>query len=167
GTERNVFWDGNVVEDDKNMACKRAIFKTFSISGFGLEESNLEVLIKSNLNDKVWYTLRTPQPMYHDIWIAFLWKAHLVKYVLDYIYNNQSVLFEDFRFNFFDWITEHRNDDTYNLGEDYSRLPFFTDEYCPAKYSCIEGQNRIEKTVVTPRVYKWFNDLFPELLQPL
>ncbi|CAG8705498.1 11362_t:CDS:10, partial [Dentiscutata erythropus] len=196
-TERVILWDGNIVEGDKNMPCKRTIFKTFSISGFGLEESNLEVMIQSNLNDKVWYMLRTPQSMYHDLWIAFLWKAHLVKYVLDYLNNNPDVLFEDFKFGFFDWISQHRKDDSifqkwlsevngntdfrsvvannmhliwheaYNLGEDYSRLPFFTDEYCPAKYSCIEGQNRIEKTVVTPKVYNWFHELFPELLQPL
>ncbi|RIB22533.1 S-adenosyl-L-methionine-dependent methyltransferase [Gigaspora rosea] len=196
-TDRTIFWDGNIVEGVKNMSCKGAIFKTFSISGFGLEESNIEVMIQSNLNDKVWYMLRTPQSMYHDIWIAFLWKAHLVKYVLDYLYNNPDVLFEDFRFGFFEWISNHRKDDNifqnwlsevngntdfrsvvannmhliwheaYNLGEDYSRLPFFTDEYCPAKYSCIDGQNRIEKTVVTPKVYNWFHDLFPDLLQPI
>ncbi|CAG8627574.1 15590_t:CDS:2, partial [Racocetra fulgida] len=104
-------------------------------------------------------------------------KFYLDDFIFYDISDNEDVLFEDFRSEFFDWITKHRQDDSifkkwlsevngntdfrsvvannmhliwheaYNLGEDYSCLPFFT--------------------VVTPRVYKWFNDLFPELLQPL
>ncbi|CAG8468863.1 15620_t:CDS:10, partial [Acaulospora morrowiae] len=55
----------------------------------------------------------------------------------------------------------------HNLGEGYADLKFFSDEFCPMLANAVGGSNTGEKTVVTPFVHKWFDDIFPQHLMPL
>ncbi|CAG8708346.1 11120_t:CDS:2, partial [Acaulospora morrowiae] len=161
------------------------------------EVSDVEVFLKSNVDEEVWYKLLDPHPFYEKVWKTFLWKARLAKYVLDYLHENPGSLFQDMKQNFYDWTTRLRGNDgnyrdwisavngnqdfrsivansidflwnqAYNIGEDYSNLFFFKDEFCPSLYSNVSNAAKVEKTVVTNLAYVWFNDLFPKHLNQI
>ncbi|CAG8627269.1 14324_t:CDS:10 [Funneliformis mosseae] len=56
--------------------------------------------------------------------------------------------------------------EAYFLGSDYSEKPFFQDEWSPGRYSTNGKFNSKspEQTIVTPTVFRWFDDIFPTLL---
>ncbi|CAG8575367.1 3494_t:CDS:10, partial [Acaulospora colombiana] len=152
---KTIYWDGIIVDNNKELFCKEAVYTTFSISGYGQKIPDIEVLIQSNLDKNVWYNLVEPHPMYQRLWISFIWKARMVKYVLDYLHENPNSLFHDLKQNFYDWISKYRStnpvfkewisavkgnfdfrsvvanniellwNQAHNLGKGYSNLKFF------------------------------------------
>ncbi|CAG8518555.1 8799_t:CDS:10 [Diversispora eburnea] len=192
---KKIYWDGLITDGNERILCRKGVYCTFSISGYGTEISDVEIMIQSSLDPNVWYNLLKPQQMYQKLWTSFLWKARMVKYVLDFIHENPNYLFCDLKDQFYKWISSQRSNETvfnewinavngnfdfrsvvannidllwhqaHNLGEDYSDTKFFNDEFCPLAWNNgAGGSNKMEKTVVTPSVYKWFVDEFPQCL---
>ncbi|RHZ71241.1 hypothetical protein Glove_261g84 [Diversispora epigaea] len=192
---KKIYWDGLITDGNKRIMCRKGVYCTFSISGYGSELSDVEIMIQSSLDPNIWYNLLKPQQMYQKLWLTFLWKARMVKYVLDFIHENPNCLFYDLKDKFYNWISSQRSNETvfnewisavngnfdfrsvvannidllwhqaHNLGNDYSNTKFFKDEFCPLAWNNgAGGSNKIEKTIVTPLVYKWFVDEFPQCL---
>ncbi|CAG8611237.1 11976_t:CDS:1, partial [Acaulospora colombiana] len=50
GKPQQIFWDGFIIEGESKLMCKKAFYANFSLSGFGIDFSDVEVMFQSCVN---------------------------------------------------------------------------------------------------------------------
>ncbi|CAG8478464.1 10972_t:CDS:10 [Ambispora leptoticha] len=192
--DRTYYWNATVTIEDEDFEWEEVPLKEISIGGYGIEISEITIWFRSSKDKNLWYRLKNPHPEYEKIFQVFHWKATLAKYFIDYLdSSSEEIRLSDFKSNFHSWLNKNcAGDEAY---EKWISCVGARTDFRPTIIECARflwsqatyldvmtykkfvvfqelgfaNPKRLgdheEETIVTPTVYRWFEDIFGDQLK--